>query len=1004
MDFLLKLEDEEERFQRAEGEIGTKTEAAATAGETPDSALAVAARGGGAPAATSPTTASTGFEHQQKERNGAKNAGASGPSKSSASSTGFQGDPVPKIRAVFDRITERVDAMHALTAADEEKENASIVTGITSSTGGHVGIQQEQGDAGAEDDGKISKNTAEEVVDDQESPGAGTDQVARRSQSNFYFLSDADIMAQLLGSANDDVEVVVPEERNKNPACAPTASRAAAATEDGATGPDDLSLADGNEDGLASTEPIPLASPMASSTKSADDHLIPRHCAHFLDKLCFFSYLPEKIKKALLQEQIKDLPMGRKFTLHSEEVLPNFVYQFVLYKHSEKQVRMGWNWLYRNYDKICRTKDKSSQLPHWLVPYFKAGSLAGSSVTSSTPSTTIINPVTKLNSLLEKLNSWWYDRDRELECFLHEIKLQLTMHLRNLEQTRLLEREREKQKGSFYPGATDPTNTAGTAAIPIDSDPELSPDSLRRQEEAEQVLQAILQQQRNSWMARKSTGSPTTSSKDQPLSPIQLLEQNGGASASKKKTVRIQLEESDTSISETGTGGTSFIVSPDQELSNFHQELFNYNREGIHAHEQSVTSGEESGGQSSTLQQPDGIKPGTKSILRSATGLSNASSSTNGGKSSSSSTAASNFLATRGATSTSAAAGSAVGNQPQNASLKLSLLQSAKGTSKSSSSRQVDPDRSLGKMYKEFRKMQSDLESAFVHNQKPGANPTSTRNHGSSAAARAALHSGASTSSSSTTALNKGKGKHGKNPKQDQHLTPAEQILLAQDPSLVERDQSSYCGVQLELAEQSPSPTAKFLGTMIGGQHQSPSPSRKRSQDLRRKAALNTNQEFQTASIPERIQARAVKAQQYLKQQRSNHPNSGTTKLLKQSPLLKGSPLLQYGGMLNNSPGESHHLFGLAGVGTYGTSPGSEDQEDFYESQARLVADEEVRSFVDDLIEKKYNNVQRTFDTFHAATLSISADMAFSTVTFSTVACFAMQNHNQNRCDCDQAA
>ena len=44
---------------------------------------------------------------------------------------------------------------------------------------------------------------------------------------------------------------------------------------------------------------------------------------------------------------------GRRFTLHSQEIILNHFYQFVLCKDpATKKVNMGWTWLYRNLDKF----------------------------------------------------------------------------------------------------------------------------------------------------------------------------------------------------------------------------------------------------------------------------------------------------------------------------------------------------------------------------------------------------------------------------------------------------------------------------------------------------------------------------------------------------------------------------------------------------------------------------------------------------------------------------
>ena len=55
----------------------------------------------------------------------------------------------------------------------------------------------------------------------------------------------------------------------------------------------------------------------------------------FLKEMRFFNYLPDKLQEAIKKEDATLIPKkldGKKFTLHSEEIIPSYEYRFVLVK------------------------------------------------------------------------------------------------------------------------------------------------------------------------------------------------------------------------------------------------------------------------------------------------------------------------------------------------------------------------------------------------------------------------------------------------------------------------------------------------------------------------------------------------------------------------------------------------------------------------------------------------------------------------------------------------
>ncbi|CAD7967478.1 unnamed protein product [Amoebophrya sp. A25] len=427
------------------------------------------------------------------------------------------GDPVTEVKAVFDAVESRIAALHLLTTSDCScnvgggSRSSLVTTSTTTSTSSSSSVEQATSSVSNAATSSSILSSTKEDQDHAVPRGAGA------APGSFYFLSDQEILDRLMvdEDAHPSDGATPGQQQQQEEAVDENSNRYDTSTRGEGGTQDELSF--------------------------------------ILEKLCFFPYLPAKIQTALREKNVQALPLGRRFTLHQEEVVANHVYQFLLWRESENRVVMGWAWLYRNYDKICKSSKTKSQkttdnsvvqLPGWIRQYLKgAGGKTSCKTLSKKEAAANENPQKKLNKMLKELEGWMDDRAEEVEEMLADLRSdvldtvsshQLMMgspkksggasgsHVNghaaahyyyndeDLSEEHGIRSDQEDERSSSFPemstGAEGPSSSSASFSAnpnppPVPARP-LSPASIQRKAEEQEVLEKIIHRQRESWISR----------------------------------------------------------------------------------------------------------------------------------------------------------------------------------------------------------------------------------------------------------------------------------------------------------------------------------------------------------------------------------------------------------------------------------------------------------------------------------------------------------------------
>eukprot|EP00392_Amoebophrya_sp_AT5.2_P018666 g19249.t1 len=284
-------------------------------------------------------------------------------------------------------------------------------------------------------------------------------------------------------------------------------------------------------------------------------------------------------------------------------------------------------------------------------------------------------------------------------------------------------------------------------------------------------------------------------------------------------------------------------------------------------------------------------------------------------------------------------------------------------------------DKKLRALYKNFRKMQNTLEVAFADTASSALNSNSTavgpnkakevllqmnnkKLLGGAPSAGSAVRKGSrpSRKAGGVPGLLTTSGAGGGSTSQSQ-LVPALSPSPKQGRSA--SDELYFCGVPLERNERGETSKSPPKTTTS-----------KRSDELRRKPNLNTNQALKTASVAERIaEAQQAVAQAAVAANGLQFPQTAAGMLFYPEENISHG----YGGNSSSEQDKDHSSSSLLAGG----SNNIYEEEDY----SSWLSNEEVGSFVHEFVGKKFGSgdenkqVIRKFDAFHAAVLTIKSEI-----------------------------